>query len=116
VQLAIPAVALATGKATLAGQVEGDGTDERGYTGPPGCGLGVRLTTSPRKKRIVTKPYNEYPTETKDENHGLDIWHMEHSDHAAAREDDGDSRLSLNDVSTDLRKMGINEWRDRARD
>jgi hypothetical protein len=30
--------------------------------------------------------------ETKDGNHGLDIWHM------------------------DLRKMGINEWRDRARD
>jgi hypothetical protein len=46
--------------------------------------------------------------ETKDGNHGLDIWHMECSDHAAAREDD--------DVSADLRKMGINEWKDRARD
>jgi hypothetical protein len=28
--------------------------------------------------------------ETKDGNHGLDIWNMEFSDHAAAREDDGD--------------------------
>jgi len=35
---------------TLAGQVEGDGPDERGYPGPPGWGLGVRLTTSPHKK------------------------------------------------------------------
>ena len=46
----MPAVALATGRATLAGQGEGDGPDERGYPGPPGWGLGVRLTTSPRKK------------------------------------------------------------------
>jgi len=55
----MPAVALATGRATLAGQVEGDGPDKRGYPGPPGWGLGVRLTTSPRKKLIVTKPYNK---------------------------------------------------------
>jgi len=55
----MPAVALATGRATLAGQVEGDGPDERGYPGPPGWGLGVRLTTSPRKKSLVTKPYNK---------------------------------------------------------
>jgi hypothetical protein len=60
--------------------------------------------------------------ETKDGNHGLDIWHMECSDHAAAREDDATRRRErpktrwLDDVSTDLRKMGINEWRDRARD
>jgi len=47
---AMPAVALATGRATLAGQVDGDGPDERGYPGPPGWGLGVRLTTSPCKK------------------------------------------------------------------
>ena len=53
---AMPAVALATGRATLAGQVEGDGPDERGY---PGWGLGVRLTTSPLKILIVTKPYNK---------------------------------------------------------
>ena len=56
---AMPAVALATGRATLAGQVEGDGPDERGYPGPPGWGLGVSLTTSPLKKLIVTKPYNK---------------------------------------------------------
>ena len=47
---AMPAVALAAGRATLAGQVEGDGPDERGYSGPPGWVLGVRLTTSPLKK------------------------------------------------------------------
>jgi hypothetical protein len=47
---AMPAGALATGRVTLAGQVEGDGPDERGYPGPRGWGLGVRLTTSPRKK------------------------------------------------------------------
>jgi len=46
----MPAVALATGRVTLAGQVEDDGPDEMGYPGSPGWGLGVRLTTSPRKK------------------------------------------------------------------
>src|SRR5215468_8778933 len=56
---AMPAVALATGRATLAGQVEGDGPDRMGYTGPPGWGFGVRLTTSPCEKRLVTKPYNK---------------------------------------------------------
>ena len=47
---AMPAVVLATGRFTLAGQVEGDGPDEKGYPGPPGWGLGVRLTTLPCKK------------------------------------------------------------------
>ena len=55
----MPAVALATGRATLAGQVEGDDPDERGYPGPPVWGLGVRLTTSPCKKSIVTKSYDK---------------------------------------------------------
>jgi hypothetical protein len=50
---AMPAVALATGRVTLAGQVEGDGPDERGYPGPPGWGLGVRLTTASRKKKPI---------------------------------------------------------------
>jgi hypothetical protein len=50
---AMSAVALATGRVTFAGHVEDDGPDERGYPGTPGWGLGVRLTTSPRKK----KPY-----------------------------------------------------------
>jgi len=49
------AVALATGRATLAGQVEGDDPDERGYPGPPGWGLAVRLTTSPRKKNQLLR-------------------------------------------------------------
>jgi len=47
---AMPAVALSTGRATLAGQVEGDGLDKRGYPSPPGWGLSVKLTTSPCKK------------------------------------------------------------------
>jgi len=55
---AMTAVASATGRATLAGQFEGDGLDKRGYPGPPGWGLGVRLT-SPCNKIIVTKPYNK---------------------------------------------------------
>jgi len=44
---------------------------------------------------------------------------MECSDYAAAREDDGGGRPRmrwLDDTSTDLREMGMNEWRDRARD
>ena len=56
---AMPAVALATGRATLAGQVEGDGPDEWGYPGPSGWGLGVSLTTWPCKKLIVMKPFKE---------------------------------------------------------
>jgi len=46
----MPAVALATGRATLAGQVEADDPDKRGYPGPPSWGLGMKLTTSLRKK------------------------------------------------------------------
>jgi hypothetical protein len=55
----MPAVASATGMATFAVQVEVDGTNKRGYPGPPGWGLGVRLTTSSCIKIIVTKPYNK---------------------------------------------------------
>ena len=56
---AVPAVALATGRATLVGQVERDGPDKTGYPDPPSWGLGVRLTTSPCKKRVVMKPYSK---------------------------------------------------------
>jgi len=47
----------ATRRASHAGQVEGDDPDSKGYPGPPGCRLGVGLTTPPRKKNItVTRP------------------------------------------------------------
>ena len=50
------AVTYANGRAFHARQVKGDDPDEKGYPGPLGWRLGVRLTTSPRKKNIVTKP------------------------------------------------------------
>jgi hypothetical protein len=34
------------GRLSYAGQVKGDDPDEKGYPGPPGWGLGVRLTNS----------------------------------------------------------------------
>jgi hypothetical protein len=43
-----------TGRASHIRQVKGDNPDKKGYPGPLGWGLGVKLTTSPRKK-IVTK-------------------------------------------------------------
>jgi hypothetical protein len=46
----MPAVALPTGRATLAGQVEGDVPDKRGYPGPPSWGLIDWPATSPCKK------------------------------------------------------------------
>jgi hypothetical protein len=47
---AMLAVACATGRASHARQVKGDDPDKKGYHGPPGWGLGVRLTTPTRKK------------------------------------------------------------------
>jgi len=53
-------VAYATGRATHARQVKGDDPDKKGYPGPPGWELDMRLTTSPcKKKNIVTKPQEE---------------------------------------------------------
>jgi hypothetical protein len=46
------AVAYATGRASHARQVKGEDPDKKGYPGPPGWGLGVRLTT-PRKKILL---------------------------------------------------------------
>jgi hypothetical protein len=40
------AVAYATGRASNARQVKGDDPDKQGYSGPPGWGFGVGLTTS----------------------------------------------------------------------
>jgi hypothetical protein len=56
---AMLAVAYATGRASHARQDKGDDPDKKGYPSPPGWGLGVRLTTPPRKKNIVTKPREE---------------------------------------------------------
>jgi len=53
---AMLAVAYANGRASHARQVKGDDPDKKEYPGPPGWRLGVRLTTPPRKKNIVTKP------------------------------------------------------------
>jgi len=44
-------VAYATGRASHARQVKGDDPDKKGYPGPSGWELGVRLTTPPRKKK-----------------------------------------------------------------
>jgi hypothetical protein len=56
---AMLAVAYATGRASHARQVKGDDPDKKGYSGLPGWGLDVRLTTPHSKKNIVTKPYEE---------------------------------------------------------
>jgi hypothetical protein len=47
---AMLAVAYATGMASQARKVKGDDPDKKGYPGPPGWGLGVRLTTPSVKK------------------------------------------------------------------
>jgi hypothetical protein len=52
---AMLAVACATGRDSHARQVKGDDPDKKGHSGPPGWGLGVRLTTPHSKKLIVTK-------------------------------------------------------------
>ena len=47
---------LQVGHLSDAREVKGDNPDKKGYPGPPGWRLLVRLTTPPRKKNIVTKP------------------------------------------------------------
>jgi hypothetical protein len=42
----------ADGSVFRVGQVKGDDPEEKGYPGPPGWSLGVRLTTSPGKKYL----------------------------------------------------------------
>jgi len=48
-------VAYATGRVSHVRQVKGDDPDKKGYTGPPGWGFAVGLTTPPSKKNIVTE-------------------------------------------------------------
>jgi hypothetical protein len=50
---AMLAVAYATGRISHARQVKGDDPDKKRYPGPPCWGLGVRLTTPPRKKILL---------------------------------------------------------------
>jgi hypothetical protein len=50
---AMLAVAYATGRTSHATQVKGDDPDKKGYPGPPGWVLGVRLTTPPHKKVLL---------------------------------------------------------------
>ena len=50
---AMLAVAYATGRAYDAGQVKGDDPGKKRYPSPPGWGLGVKLTTPPRKKMLL---------------------------------------------------------------
>ena len=57
-------VAYATGRASHARQVKGDDPDKKGYPGPPGWGLGVRLTTSPCKKKILLQNLKRRPRPT----------------------------------------------------
>jgi len=54
---AVLPVAYATGRASHARQVKGDDPDKKGYQGPQGWDLGMRLTRAhPIKKNTVTKP------------------------------------------------------------
>jgi len=52
-------VAYAAGRASHARQVKGDDPDKKGYPGPPVWGLGMRLTTSPCKKKYCYETSSE---------------------------------------------------------
>jgi hypothetical protein len=60
---AMLAVAYATGRVSHARQVKGDDQDKKGYPGPPGWGLGVRLTT-PNHKKILLRGLKRRPRST----------------------------------------------------
>jgi hypothetical protein len=57
------AVAYATGRVSHARQVKGDDPDKKGYSGPPGWRLGVRLTT-PSHKKILLRDLKRRPSPT----------------------------------------------------
>jgi hypothetical protein len=50
---------IATGRGSHAGQVKDDDPDKKGYPGPPGWGLGVRLTIPPCKNWICLETSTE---------------------------------------------------------
>jgi len=52
-------VAYANGKTSHAREVKDDNPDKKGYPGPPGWELGVRLTTPPSKKNIFFRNLKE---------------------------------------------------------
>jgi len=52
-------IAYATGRACHARQVKGDDPHKKGYPGPPGLGVGVRLTTSSCKKKYCYETSRE---------------------------------------------------------
>jgi hypothetical protein len=56
---AMLAVAYATGRASHARQVKGDDPDKKGYSGPPGWGFGVGLTTLHSKKNLLLRKLNK---------------------------------------------------------
>jgi hypothetical protein len=124
----MPAGALATGRVTLAGQVEGDGPDERGHPGPLGWGLGVRLTTSPRKILFVMKTYNKprnvmnktrWRQKTRITDLTFGTWNVQTTlkpGKMMQQDAEEDQKRDSWMMSSNLRKMGINEWRDTARD
>jgi hypothetical protein len=55
---------LATGRTSRARPVKGDNQDKKGFPSPPGRGLGVRLTTPPRKN-IFTNPQKKTTEDAK---------------------------------------------------
>jgi hypothetical protein len=76
---------VATGRVSLAGKVKGDDPDWKGYHGPPGWGLEVRLTTSHRKK---------YCYETQKGGQDLQSYRADDDDD----DDDNDSRAHCRSV------------------
>jgi len=57
-------VAYATGRASHARQVKGDDPNKKGYPGPPGWGLGMRLTSPCKKKNILLRNLKRRPWPT----------------------------------------------------
>jgi len=54
-------ISVTTDRASHARQVKGDDVDNKGFPGPPGWGLGVRLTKTPRGKKKKKKEAKARP-------------------------------------------------------